>query len=638
MRFPPCSHSRKIGGDRNRLFLLWRGFLSRGSVYIPLGKLVGIAGPFSFAYRHESIFAQDKMLKRLVEIQTDPVPMELHSKPLYYTNNQTGAKDRAAKQKQKQRRQVTKTTMISNDRRKFLRGVGGVAGLTLAANFGYGSSVKTNNCIVSNLPGKWDAEADIVTIGGGIAGLCLSVTAAQKGLGVVLLEKSPTVGGDALFSAQAMIGVWPAGSARNGYTDTIQSYVRDLVNSHRHSMKGKMGLPAGSTDVLQFYAENVGPAFEWMESLGQVWVQGQVPYGAFPNPQWQTNYRGWGATKGIIPPLYEAAKKLGVQIRTHTSAQELIQNAEGRVVGVYAMTDDGQKLAIKGRRGVALTTGSFAHNTALIARFIPAYSKSLAIGCPYSDGSGLLMAQTVGAKLEDMGLGCHGFVLDAMSHANNWGMFINRLMFKPVTKPIPPGNDLLPHPPITGILINYDGNRFTDESSGYAIPARHIAVQRYSRGIYLWDKRDDNFDFHKGNFQKTRVYVADDISTLARQLLIDPAALQDTVNRYNGFVDSGIDTDFGKTMKDTHRIDMPPYSAVELEAMPYSTYGGLSINSSCQVMSSNDTPIPGLYAAGVVTGVPFEKAGYYYEGGLGQGTVYGRHAASMLARELPWNG
>ncbi len=505
------------------------------------------------------------------------------------------------------------------------------AAVTVALVFAAGvtSGYASGMSVVNDLPAKWDAEADVVTVGGGVAGLSLSVSAAQKGLKVVLLEKAPAVGGDAIVSGQFMIGVWLAGSARMGYTDSVEQYIKDISNSHPNAMKGRMGLPAGPTDVIRFYAENIGPTFEWMESLGQKWELGRFQYGMFPNPQWQTNYRGWLATRGIIPPLYEAALKLSVQIHTHTSAQALIRNGQGRVVGVYAMTDDGRKLAIKGTRGVALTTGSFAQSRSLMARFVPTASRSMPIGCPYSDGSGHLMAELAGAKLVDMGLGCHWFLYDAKTHVNNWSI----LMLVPTdkNKVVPPGPELLHNRPIMGILVNYDGKRFTNENSGYAILGRHIGVQKYSRAVYIWDGHDAPY-----NVIPTRVYRADDIAALADRLLVDPAVLRATIDRYNGFVDSGADGDFGKVMKNTHRIDKPPYSAVELESRPYATYGGIAINSRCQVLDSNDTPIPGLWAAGSSTGVPFEQAGYFYEGGVGQGAVYGRHAGLELAKEAPW--
>ncbi len=499
-----------------------------------------------------------------------------------------------------------------------------IMALVLTSGNGYTTEVVATG---SNLPARWDAQADILTIGGGIAGLCLAVTAAQNGLKVTLIEKAPTIGGNALYSGQIMVGVWPAGSARMGYTDSVDQYVKDVANSHTYSMKGRMGLPPGSIDPIRFYAENIGSVFEWMESLGQQWVLVQLPYGILPNPQWHTNYRGWVGTKGIIPPLYQAAQDLGVKILTHTSARELILNDQGRVVGAYAITDKGEKLAIKGKQGVALTTGSFAANRALMARFIPTYVKSTPVGNPYSDGSGHLMAQTAGARLVDMGLGSHGFVFDNKTHANNW---VAQVM-GPVDKIVPPGPGLLNNTPITGICVNHEGRRFTNENSGYAILARHIANQKYARCLYIWDGHDRPY-----NVIPTRVYKAQSVAQLAEKLLMEPEILQASIDRYNGFVASGTDADFGKVMKNTHRLDKPPYSAVELEAAPYGTYGGIAINPRCQVLDRNNAPIPGLWAAGMATGVPFEQEGYYYEGGIGHGAVYGRKAAMEMAKEVPW--
>jgi len=119
---------------------------------------------------------------------------------------------------------------------------------------------------------------------------------------------------------------------------------------------------------------------------------------------------------------------------------------------------------------------------------------------------------------------------------------------------------------------------------------------------------------------------ADSIAELAAKLGIDGATLEATVNRWNGHVDAGVDADFGRQTL-THKIETPPYYAIETVPAILISAGGPATNVKQQVLGDTDRVIPGLYAAGEVTGYRAFGTGSLNIGNV----VYGRQAGDMAA-------
>ncbi len=107
--------------------------------------------------------------------------------------------------------------------------------------------------------------------------------------------------------------------------------------------------------------------------------------------------------------------------------------------------------------------------------------------------------------------------------------------------------------------------------------------------------------------------------------LMKGEVLQATVERYNSFVDSGVDADFGKPAP-KYKIQKPPFYAAWGTVIVHDTRAGLRINARCQVMDMNGQVIPGLYCAG-------ESAGGFNQHGMGrcatQGYIAGADAAKL---------
>jgi len=505
-------------------------------------------------------------------------------------------------------------------RRNFVKGlvVGAAGGLIIGG--GGAAALTSKNKSNNALPKEWAKEVDVIVVGAGMAGFATAIQAVELGAKVLLLEKAPVVGGDTAVSSQTIQGTWPEKAKKLGFDDSAELYFADLQNGHKFSQKGRKGENIGDTTMVKYYTENIGDTLTWLENGGMEIVLSETVYGFYPKPNWQTRQRCWLASKGIIPSLQPRAEKSGVEIITGTQVNDLIMN-EGRVVGVYASDENKNQVAYKAKKAVVFTSGSFNGNFGMMAEYLLADSQSLPAGNRFSTGDGQLLVQKNGGELRDMDLETHWFPFTARTNSPSFTYFT---AWNYVISPI---------------LVNTDGKRFTDENDGYATLGRHINRQPGHIAYFVMDKT--SFEAYDGLSQKFGLsdipYIkADTIDELAGKILVDSATLQNTITTYNQYVTNGQDPDFQKLLDKATKLETAPFVAVEIVPKHYTTYGGINTDDQTHVLDGKGKPIPGLYAAGTAAGCQFEKVAIYYEGGLGQGAVFGRLAAKNAVAETPW--
>ena len=379
---------------------------------------------------------------------------------------------------------------------------------------------------------------------------------------------------------------------------------------------------------------------------------------------------------GLMRPLEAAAKKAGVQILLEHKMTAIYreQPAAGRAVGV-AVENNGQKLNIRARKAVIIATGGFTGNVNFRRMFDPRLTEEYCglAGMPWSnqDASGELAGMAIGASL-------WGFY-------NQTGEFGSNLT-KPgtigaqygyVNLKWMPGSPVFDRARASGlavaswqdlILVNMIGKRFYDETGGQFIANDYNSIKDYREGSYLnaknqaynpnnfidaplagigdghnggrpiwaifdtdaatrekWDPYPPNVDIDANFF-----FSADTLGALAKKIKMryqrvpmPPENLEQTVARYNSFVISGVDEDFGKP-KPLHKIEKPPFYAAWATPVIHDTRAGLRINAKCQVMDMNGKVIPGLYCGG-------ESAGGFSQHGLARAACQGYIAARNAA-------
>ena len=431
--------------------------------------------------------------------------------------------------------------------------------------------------IEKNIPSE--SKYDVVVVGAGGAGFAAAIEAKRAGASVVMLEKMPQVGGNSLISGAEMNVPCNWVQKKLGIKDSIELYEKDTYLGG-----DKKGDPA----VIKVLAENALDAAEWgRDYLGvefepdNLFFFGGMSVKRALIPKGQTGYE-W------ISKMQKKAEELGIPIITDMKAEELIMK-DGRVVGVKA-TMDGKNYDFYGKGGVVLATGGFGANAKMVAKYNPKIDERFkSTDSPGSTGEALYMAERAGAELVNM----------------------SYIQTYPICDPISGAIELIADSRFDGaIMLNQEGKRFVEELDRRDVLSEAILKQT---GGYCWVLWNDKIGaisntvkahpteyeaFTKQGIMKT----CDDLKCIADFTKIPGEQLEATVKRVSSMAGKGNDKDFN------HRsglVDMTQGKYYVIKAVPsvHHTMGGVRINEKAQALTKDGKPIPGLWAAGEVTGV-----------------------------------
>lgn len=431
-------------------------------------------------------------------------------------------------------------------------------------------------------------STDVVVVGAGGAGLAAALTAAQNGADVVVLEKMAMVGGASSMAGGGTNATGSQWQQSYGIEDSPEAYFMDIMeNGHFFS----------DARTLWLYANTQGAAFDWLVAEDGA----ALPYvNSQPSPSAEHSYgrtfspEGGGA--GVVSALQQKVTDLGVEILLETPAQELMVT-DGTVTGVKALAADGTPYEITAN-SVILATGGYGANTDMLPETVTSLPYAGAVS---ATGDGLNMATAIGAdaiNLDKVNIQPHSIILpDGRGQHTFQGC-------------------LAMYNKTGSILVSDQGVRFVNEQgSANDIKA---GMEQNEHSYLIMDAASfetyaqtciasHNFtqeqldQWLEANGTSNPVFAhADSLEDLAAIVGIPSGALTETVERYNGFVSAGEDTDFGR--KVSTAMGDGPYYAVEMNLRYYATLGGLHINDNMQVLDTDGQPIQGLYAAGEVVG------------------------------------
>ncbi|ABR49588.1 flavocytochrome c [Alkaliphilus metalliredigens QYMF] len=449
---------------------------------------------------------------------------------------------------------------------------------------------------------------DVVIIGGGGAGLAAAVSAHQNGAQIIVLEKMPRLGGNTILAGGALNA---AGSPRQ-----VAQGIEDSVEKH-FTQTYEGGDELGNTDLIQTLVENAYPAVEWLESLGMNFNDEvfTVLGGLWPRAHKPSTPLGTGFIDTY--QNYINANE-GIEILLDTEAIELLVE-DGRVVGVKAVGLSGDVI-VHANNGVIMAAGGFGANTEMIEKYNqswPSLANVKSTNHPGATGDGLAIAEAVGASL----IGLEHLQLLPLGDPNTGSLSGN----------IEQGVE-------NRIFVNKSGNRFVDEGARRDVMTKALLEEE---DAFLWvvlDQKNYPTPETTNNFNETieeliaqdRAFKGDTLEELAGKIGVNPDNLVKAVEEFNKVVEAGGSDEFGRTLFDT-KIDTAPFYAGARVPTVHHTMGGIEINTNAEALDVNGNVIPGLYAAGEVTG-GIHGSNRLGGNALADIAVYGRIAGENAAK------
>lgn len=431
---------------------------------------------------------------------------------------------------------------------------------------------------------KEEAEQtyDVVVVGSGGAGFSAAIEAKEAGKSVVLIEKMPAVGGNTLISGAEM-------NVPNNWVQKKLGIKGDSPEiMAEDTLKG--GDNVGDPQMVKVMTDNALAAAEWLrDDIKVKFIEDQLfQFGGHSYKRALIPEGHTGAE--VIQKFRKKADQLDIPIKLNTTAKELIQDKEGRVTGIEATNRDEQTISYLAKDGVVLTTGGFGSNVEMRKKYNEKMDESyMSTVTEGSTGDGIVMAEKIGAGLTNMG----------------------SIQTYPICNVETGVISLLADTRFDGaILINQEGERFVEELERRDVISNAILAQTGSYTYQLWNedinKISKTMEAHEGEYEellKQKLIVkADTLEEAAKFFDIDSEKLKETVKKVNQYAKDGKDKDFD------HRgglvsLEKGPYYIEKAAPSVHHTMGGLVINDKTEVLTGEGKVIPGLYAAGELTGV-----------------------------------
>ena len=446
---------------------------------------------------------------------------------------------------------------------------------------------------------NFDTVVDFLIVGSGGGGMAAGITAADRGMSALIIDKGKTFGGSTAISGG---GIWipnapvllRSGAPRDS-RESIRRYL-DVITD------GKV--PA---DRLDAYVDNGPKLMELLERSPHIkfyWVKGYADYhpeeeGGRPlgrtiectpfdtrklgedekyqRPNslkgplglWVTSKdyhdlamvkRTWAGRRAslvaawrvssnmirrrhmstggraLVARMRMALKDAGVPLWLKTSMKDLIVDDKGAVIGA-TVEKDGKLLRVGARNGVLLATGGFDHNNEMRAKYLPEHGvENISAGARENVGDGIIAGQKLGAAVDLMD---DAWWMPSVKHP--MGAVIPLVS----ERSIPPS-----------VIVNQDGKRFTNESAPYVnfvhdqiegghVPA-YFVMDSKARARYPFAQVLPGAPFPQGFYDQGIVHKADSLSELAEKIGVPPQNLLETVDRFNGYARTGKDDEFGR--------------------------------------------------------------------------------------------
>ena len=443
---------------------------------------------------------------------------------------------------------------------------------------------------IEETPQDEEVTADVVVVGMGLAGVTASMSALDQGATVVAVEKAGAAGGSSKYSGGFITGVGTEQQQAVGYDLDVDGYMDYFNSCTDQSVK----TDETDRDAVRAMIERSAGDIKFLEEHG-IGITGPDGFGGdflvwhYPATRTSAFDGDAGGADHIVAGMDYLDAQENFSIYYNTPATSILTDDSGAITGVLCEREDGSTLTVNAK-SVVLSCGGWAASPELMERFCPDFPSEWIL--PYTTaamtdtGDGITMAEALGAAVYEDG----------------WWMDL--------AIGVDPGGYTTYFPDTLNGLINY-ANYFVVDGEGTRVfnvnalyGPRSIAfadaMERTGKifSIFTAEGFENGIAFieENGRVDDKNIYKADTLEELAEKTGMDVENFTAQVARYNEMCANGVDEDMGQTT--LIPIGEGPYYAVSVKTITMGTIGGLKTNDDNQVLSTDGTPIEGLYGAG----------------------------------------
>lgn len=447
-----------------------------------------------------------------------------------------------------------------------------VSGATITSN---GTAEAIKNAL-AKASGKSEKAAevkngncDIVIIGAGGAGLAAAIEGVQNGAKVIVLEKMGVAGGNTTSATGGLNAAETKIQKELGIEDTKEQFYAD-------TMKG--GYNKNDPALVRKMVYKAAETVDWLMSFG-VDLSDVGKMAGSTNKRTHRPQGGAAVGAHMVSVMETEALKIGVDLRKNSKVIDIIKE-ENKPAGVVVETN-GQRYTIAAK-AVIIATGGFGANPDMVVKYKP--------------------------ELEGFGTTNHkGATGDAFAWIEKFGGALTQMDEIQTHPTVVPGNGLMITEAVRGngaIMVNREGNRFCSEMATRDVMSKAILNQTGKTAYLVFDMGvRKSLKAIEGYVKQGLLTEGETPEALAQKLGIPAESFASTIASYNQIQASGNDAEFGRKASEMPRpLTEGPYYAVEVGPAIHHTMGGIKITPNAEVLDTNGNVIPGLYAAGEVTG------------------------------------
>lgn len=415
--------------------------------------------------------------------------------------------------------------------------------------------------------GAENITTDVVVVGGGGAGLSAAIAAKEKGANVVLVEKMLMLGGNTNYATAGINAANTKLQKKLGIEDNAELFYNDTMKGGKNVNNPELvkKLTADSANIIDWLTERGADLSEVVFTGGQSAKRTHRPAG------------GQAVGPVIVDALAETAEKDGIDVRTESEVTKLIKTGD-KVTGVE-VKHKGETYNITAK-AVVMATGGFGANAKMVAEYKPSLEGFGSTNSPAITGEGIKMVKAVGGDLVDM--------TEIQTHPT-----VVHKKTAMITEAVRGEG---------AILVNREGKRFVSELETRDVVSKAELEQTGKSAFLVFDQEvREKLGAINGYVRKGFTVEGATVEELAGKIGVDAKGLVETMAKYNGYVKAGEDKDFGKTALPRELVKAPFY-AIEVSPAVHHTMGGVRINTNAEVLTADGKVIPGLFAAGEITG------------------------------------